>query len=112
MSRERLPARRAAETAEIEHLGIRFTVTVGFYPDARAGEVFVHGTRTGSTMDALLADACVLVSLLMQHGVEPREVAASMGRSGGAEPASVIGAVADLAAAANRDAFQCDEARS
>jgi hypothetical protein len=45
-----------------------------------------------------LADACVVVSCLIQHGVEPRDIAASMGRLGNAEPASIIGAVIDLAA--------------
>ena len=99
MTRERLPHRRAAETVELEHNGSRFTVTIGFYPDGRPGEVFTHGIRSGSNLDALLADACVVVSCLMQHGVEPSEIAGSMGRLGNAEPASIIGAVIDLAAA-------------
>jgi hypothetical protein len=100
MTRARIPNRRFAETVELEHGGSRFTVTVGFYPDGRPGEVFTHGMRTGSTLDALLADACVVVSLLLQHGVEPADLAASMGRLGNAEPASVIGAVVDLVAQA------------
>jgi hypothetical protein len=100
MTRVRLPDRRAAETVELEHGGQRFTVTIGFYPDGRPGEVFTHGLRTGSNLDALLADACV-VSCLIQHGAEPRDLAASMGRLGNAEPASVIGAVLDLVAAAS-----------
>jgi hypothetical protein len=99
MTRERLPNRRAAETVQIEHGGQRFTVTIGYYPDGRAGEVFTHGFRIGSTLDALLADACVLLSVLMQHGIETRELASSMGRLGSSEPASVIGAVLDLIAA-------------
>jgi hypothetical protein len=99
MTRTRLPNRRAAETVELEHGGQRFTVTVGFYSDGKPGEVFVHGVRSGSALDALLADACVVVSCLIQHGVEPRELAHSMGRLGNAEPASIIGAVIDLAAA-------------
>ena len=100
MTRVRLPSRRFAATVDLEHSGSRFTVTVGFYPDGRPGEVFVHGTRTGSTLDALLADACVVVSCLLQHGVEPSELATSMGRLGSAEAASVIGAVIDLVATA------------
>jgi hypothetical protein len=102
MSRVRLPDRRAAETVQLEHGGQRFTVTVGFYPDGRPGEVFTHGVRTGSALDALLADACVVVSCLIQHGVEPRDLAASMGRLGNAEPASVVGAVIDLTVAMSR----------
>jgi hypothetical protein len=70
MSQVRLPDRRAAETVQLEHGGQRFTVTIGFYPDGRPGEVFTHRARSGSTLDALLADACVVVSCLIQHGVE------------------------------------------
>ncbi len=99
MTRARLPDRRPAETFDLKHGGQRFTVTVGFYPNGRPGEVFTHGTKTGSTLDALLADACVVVSCLIQHGAEPRELARSMGRLGNAEPASIIGKVIDLVAA-------------
>ena len=76
-------------------------VTIGFYPDGRPGEVFTHGAKSGSTFSTrYLADACVVVSCLIQHGVDPRELATSMGRLGNAEPASIIGAVVDLVAAA------------
>ena len=102
-ARARLPDRRPAQTSEIEHGGLRFAVTIGFYPDGRPGEVFTHGPKTGSTMDGLLDDACVAVSLLIQHGVEPHTLAQSMGRLGNELPASVIGAVVDLAAAARLD---------
>ena len=99
MTRQRLPDRRFAETVMLEHGGTRLMVTIGFYPEGRPGEVFTHGIRTGCGLDSLLADACVVVSCLMQHGVEPRDIASSMGRLGNAEPASIIGAVIDLAAA-------------
>ncbi len=101
MSRQCLPDRRAAATVELEHGGSRFTVTIGFYNDGRPGEVFTHGIRTGSSLDALLADACVVLSCLIQHGVDPSEIARSMGRLGNSEPASIIGAVVDLAARAS-----------
>jgi hypothetical protein len=101
MTRIRLPDRRAAETVQLEHGGTRFMVTIGFYPDGRPGEVFTHGIRTGSGLDALLADACVVVSCLIQHGAEPCDLSASMGRLGTSEPASIIGAVVDLVAAAD-----------
>ena len=78
-------------------------MTIGFYPDGRPGEVFTHGAEAAQ-LDALLADACVVVSCLMQHGVEPRELASSMGRLGNAEPASIIGAVIDLRRGGKRSA--------
>ncbi len=98
MTRVRLPDRRTAETITLEHDGKRFMVTIGFYPDGRPGEVFTHGARSGSALDALLADACVVVSCLIQHGVDPRDLTSSMGRLGDHEPASIIGAVVDLTA--------------
>jgi hypothetical protein len=101
MTRVRLPDRRAAETVMLDFDGTRFMVTIGFYPDGRPGEVFTHGARSGSNIDALLADACVVVSCLIQHGAEPSELAGSMGRLGSAKPASIIGAVIDLIAAAS-----------
>jgi hypothetical protein len=112
MTRQRLPNRRHAETVELEHNGSRFTVTIGFYPDGRPGEVFTHGIRSGSNLDALLADACVVVSCLIQHGVEPREIASSMGRLGNAKPASIIGAVIDLAAGTSQASKATEEART
>jgi hypothetical protein len=112
MTRQRLPNRRPAETVELEHNGSRFTVTIGLYPDGRPGEVFTHGIRSGSNLDALLADACVVVSCLIQHGVDPRDVASSMGRLGNAEPASIIGAVIDLAAGMSQASKAAEEART
>jgi hypothetical protein len=112
MTRVRLPDRRFAETVALEHGGTRFTVTIGFYPDGWPGEVFTHGARTGSNLDALLADACVVVPCLIQHGAEPRELAASMGRLGNSEPASVIGAVLDLVAVASAARHQATEEAS
>jgi hypothetical protein len=109
MTRVRLPNRRAAETVELEHGGQRVAVTIGFYPDGRPGEVFTHGLRSGSNLDGLLADACVVVSCLMQHGVGPKEIASSMGRLGNAEPASIIGAVIDFAASAASQGSQSTE---
>jgi hypothetical protein len=114
MTRARLPDRRFAETVVIEHSGTRFMVTVGFYPDGRPGEVFTHGARSGSSLDALLADVCVVVSCLIQHGVEPRDIAiaSSMGRLGDAAPASIIGAVIDLAAAMRQSPQAIEENRT
>ena len=101
MTRERLPQRRPNLTVDLDFDGTRYAVTVGYRVDGRPGEVFTHGAKVGSMMDALLDDACVVVSLLLQHGVQPRDHAGSMGRLGDAgAPASIIGALADLLATA------------
>ncbi len=46
-------------------------------------------------MDGLLDDACIVISILLQHGVDPVQLAASMGRLGdGHQTASFFGAIA------------------
>ena len=98
--RNRLPDRRPNETVELMFNGTPYAVTVGYFlATGRIGEVFTHGAKVGSAMDAILDDTCVLISLLLQHGVEPRSLASSMGRHGDDQaPASIVGALADLLA--------------
>lgn len=100
MTRHKLPDRRPAITMELVHDFRSYSVTIGFDVARNAiGEAFTHGAKVGSAMDAILDDACVTLSLLLQHGVEPAALAASMGRLGdGKTPASIIGSLADLLA--------------
>jgi hypothetical protein len=103
--RRRLPNRRPARTVDLVFCGALYQVTIGYRFDVRTfvsepAEVFTGGAKPGSEMDAILDDACVTLSLLLQHGVAPAALALSVGRAEGAVPASVIGALADLVAAA------------
>ena len=94
--RQRLPNRRENETIDLVFDGHRYHVTIGFAPDGRPGEVFCHGGKVGSGMDLILDDACVALSLLLQHGIDPQGLAHSMGRLGDGAAASIIGALVDL----------------
>jgi hypothetical protein len=84
--------------------GTGYSVTLGYnVRNDRVAEVFTHGAKVGSAMDRMLDDICVALSLLLQYGVEPATLAASMGRLGdGTSPASIIGALADLIAQESR----------
>lgn len=92
MKRERLPARRRTATQKISHGGRSFHVSVGFSADGRPLEVFAHGARAGSDLDALIDDACIMYSWLLQHGGSPLETAARFARS----DQSLIGAIAEV----------------
>lgn len=104
MSRTRLPDRRPSMTMQFVYEANSYSVTLGFdVANDRIGEVFTHGAKIGSAMDRILDDACVALSLLLQHGVAPDALSVSMGRLGdGKSPASVIGALADLIARESR----------
>lgn len=102
--RARLPARRPSVSRAVvwsngraEH---RFHATVGFCPQTgRALEVFAGG-KTGSDMAHVICDACVLISIALQHGASARALAHSLLKmplvlpgGEGAAPASPVGAI-------------------
>jgi hypothetical protein len=99
--RERLPARRACLVVGFDHRSswgtpIPYTATIGFFDDGRIGEVFVDGKMRSSEGGALAADAAVLISIALQHGVPLDEMRNGMARSGDGLPHSIIGSTLDL----------------
>jgi len=102
--RTRLPDRRPSLTRKVvwateasEH---RFFVTLGVDPVTGALlEVFyADGQRTGSQLQHTIQDACVLISLLLQHGVAPEAIGKSLSTApvmGEPRPATVVGAIVE-----------------
>jgi hypothetical protein len=94
-SRRRLPQRRAAIAVEVEHAGHHFRMQIGRFPDGALGEVFLDAAKQNSALDALAADAAILISLLLQHGATPAEIGHALRRASDGTAASLIGAVVD-----------------
>ena len=97
-ARAKLPERRECTTISVrwpEETGPRYHISLGHY-NGRIGEAWVHGPKAGSDMSAVLDDACILFSILLQTGYPPDRLAASLGRvtDGGART-SPLGLVAD-----------------
>jgi ribonucleoside-diphosphate reductase alpha chain len=79
MPRQPLPTRRPNLTTDAlwhDHL---ITVTVGFDLSGNPREVFANTLR-GGDMQAAVADACVLISIALQSGIEANALAKSLGR--------------------------------
>ena len=102
MTRTRLPHRRPALTIDTAWQGHPLTVTVGMMPNGTPGEVFAQTAHGGQMQDAI-ADACVLISIALQHGVQPADLAKSLGRvphwANGIEtdaPASPVGTILEV----------------
>lgn len=76
-----------------------FTLSAGFDPGTGAlRDVFYSdGLKSGTAMLHTIQDACVLVSVALQHGARIEGLAHSLGRLGRdcSQPASPIGAVVD-----------------
>jgi uncharacterized protein YkuJ len=94
-ARRRLPNRRRSETIEFERDGSTFRITVGYFPNNEVGEVFVNGDRANSTLDALVSDSAIAVSLALQHGASLQEIAHALKRDSHGRATSPIGAALD-----------------
>jgi len=111
--RQRLPNRRPALTERIEFAGRPYWISVGFDPRCGAvREVFAAGAQLGSDSDALIADAAVVLSLALQHGISAQALQLSLARvphviDGPAVlPASILGALIDLVVTIERGAAE------
>jgi ribonucleoside-diphosphate reductase alpha chain len=70
MTRERMDDTRSSVThkASIRTPDgrVKFFITVGFYPDGRPGELFLHMDQSGSTLDGFADAWATAVSLCLQ----------------------------------------------
>ena len=101
-ARRRLPDRRLTETRLVVHRtpdgrATPISVSIGYDPaePTRPREVFYDaGYRSGADLEFAVQDLCVVLSLLLQHGVEPREIGRSMSVSYGPDEAPHHGSLA------------------
>ena len=105
--RRRLPDRRPSETRLVVHRTpdgreTPLSVSIGYDPaePTRPREVFYDaGYRSGADLEFVVQDLCVIVSLLLQHGVDPREIGRSLSVSYGPDEAPHHGSLAGTVAA-------------
>ena len=105
--RRRLPDRRLTETRRVVHTTpdgreTVVSVSIGYDPaePLRPREVFYDaGYRSGADLEFVVQDLCVIVSLLLQHGVDPREIGRSLSVSYGPDEAPHHGSLAGTIAA-------------
>jgi hypothetical protein len=94
-ARVRLPNRRHAETFELECAGLRYTCTVGRYPDGRIGELFLNNHKSNSASDANARDAAIVCSLAIQNGVPLETIRRALLRDSLDRPSTPLGHALD-----------------
>lgn len=102
-ARHELPTRRLTSTQKFttpEGHTIHLSVGYDPYEKKRPREVFYSGGfRSGSQLEFLVQDACVLISILLQHGHRPADIQKSLARTeqpdGELASASMIGIIAE-----------------
>jgi hypothetical protein len=111
VTRTRLPNRRHGITMPVEHRNQTFDCTFGMGNDGHVREVFMRSTKEGNDFSALMVDACIAASMLLQHGESMETLAEAFGenRAEGEKtgtPQSALGAIVRAGADIDRRAAQ------
>jgi len=100
-NRHRLANRRAHETIAIEHEGQRYKIGLGrevtCIEREKVGpivEIFLNAQKVNTQADVLASDGAILMSMLLQYGCPPADIAHAMKRNPDGSPASPLGRAA------------------
>jgi hypothetical protein len=110
--RKVLPHRRLSTTVVVEHADAggtsSYIVTFGYGPDYHIYECFCTSPR--GDKQAFINDACIAISLLLQHGIKPETLERAFGENRPIDkpneigpPSSPLGAIAREAARIERE---------
>ena len=80
MTRRHLANRRLAETFELEVAGLRYTCTVGWFPDGSIAELFLSNHKTNSAADINARDSAIVFSIAVQCGADPEVIRRALSR--------------------------------
>jgi ribonucleoside-diphosphate reductase alpha chain len=94
-TRKRLPNRRGCTTFELEVGGLKYTATVGWFPDGRIGELFLASSKAGSHADTAARDAAITASIALQFGVDLETIQHALCRDSQGRASSPLGAALD-----------------
>jgi hypothetical protein len=98
MPRLRLPPRRLCESFTFELDGLRFTASVGRFPDGRIGELFLNNHKSGNQSDTNARDAAIILSFALQHGADLDEIRKALCRNGAGRALGPLARALDILA--------------
>jgi len=97
-----LPNRRQAQTFELEVAGLKYTATVGRFPDGHIGELFLCNHKSNSAADTNARDAAIAFSFAVQHGADLEAIRKVLSRDSQGRATGPLGAALDRIAEQER----------
>ena len=94
--RQLLPPRRQSINHSLTFEGHKFHITIGFYDDGSPGEVFCDVGKTPQGVQQIMSDACIIISVALQHGVSGEALGKSLPRTDTGKCYTVIGVICNL----------------
>ena len=98
MTRRALANRRPAETFEFTVAGLRYTCTVGWFPDGSIVELFLNNHKSNSAADTNGRDSAVVFSIAVQCGANPEVIRRALSRDSHGRATGPLGTALDLIA--------------
>jgi hypothetical protein len=103
MTRRRLANRRLAETFELTVAGLRYTCTVGRFPDGSIAELFLNNRKSNSAADTSARDSAIVFSIAVQSGADPEAIRRALSRDSQGRASGLLCTALDLIAVAEVD---------
>ena len=100
MTRRPLANRRLAETFELTVAGLRYTCTVGRFPDGSIAELFLNNHKSNSAADTNARDSAIVFSIAVQCGADPEVIKRALSRDSHGRALGLLGTALDLIAVA------------
>jgi len=98
MTRRHLANRRLAETFELTVAGLRYTCTVGWFPDGSIAELFLNNHKSNSAADTNARDSAIVFSMAVQCGADPEAIRRALSRDSRGRASGPLGTALDLIA--------------
>jgi ribonucleoside-diphosphate reductase alpha chain len=95
-TRNRLPNRRRAESFDLEVGGLRYTATVGRFPNGTIGELFLNNHKSNSSADTAARDSAIVLSIALQHGADLETIRQALCRDSQGCASGPLGLALDL----------------
>jgi len=94
MTRRPLPKRRIAETFQLTVARLRYTCTVGRFPDGSIAELLLNH-KSSSAADTAARDSAITFSIAVQHGADAEAIRRGLTRDGQGRALGPLGAALD-----------------
>ena len=96
MTRRHLANRRLAETFELTVAGLRYTCSVGRFPDGSVAELFLNNHKSNSAADTHARDSAIVFSIALQCGADPEVIRRALSRDSQGRASGPLATALDL----------------
>ncbi|MFZ2140251.1 MAG: hypothetical protein WAV78_25550, partial [Xanthobacteraceae bacterium] len=76
--------------------GLRYTATVGRFPDDTIGELFLNNHKSNSSADTVARDSAIVFSIALQHGADLETIQRALCRDRQGRASGPLGAALDI----------------